>query len=146
MVTGGYAFLGSSGFGDHRGGVRVVDVMDPAKPGIVAEWITERFNFGPTGMGLWRDRLYVADAYRTLYALRIDGLPEEVRLTARLAGDDALYLAWPSTATDFTLESSADPTATIWQSVPGTPLLNGDKFEVTIPMDSPARFFRLRKP
>jgi hypothetical protein len=36
--------------------------------------------------------------------------------------------------------------ATTWNSVPGTPLLNGDEYELTLPFDGQARFFRLRKP
>lgn len=57
-----------------------------------------------------------------------------------------LVVTWPSTATGFVLEGSPDVPHTSWSSVPGTPQLNGDDYKLTVPLDSPARFFRLRKP
>jgi hypothetical protein len=138
--------VGSTGFHDDTGRVSVIHVGDPAHPQLVTEWIPpEHYDFGPSGIGLRRDRLYVADDYRTLYVLRIDGLPEEVRLRAQAAGDN-LRLTWPSTVTGFALQSSADPTVATWDPVPGTPQLIGDQYELAVPLDGPARLFRLRKP
>jgi hypothetical protein len=57
-----------------------------------------------------------------------------------------LVVTWPSTATGFVLEGSPEVTHTSWSPVPGTPRLNGDEFELSVPTDDPARYFRLRKP
>jgi len=57
-----------------------------------------------------------------------------------------LVVTWPSTATGFVLEGSPEVTPTSWSPVPGTPHLNGDDYELTVPIDGLARFFRLRKP
>lgn len=90
-------------------------------------------------------RVFIANGYRTLHVLRIHGLPEEVRLTAQADGD-SLRLRWSATASGFALEGSADPASKNWDPVPGTPQLNGDQYELAVPTDGPARFFRLRKP
>jgi hypothetical protein len=123
--------------------ISVIHVLDPSQPQLVAEWIPEN-SYGSPIVGFRRDRVYVADAIRTLSVLRIDGLPPEVRFT--VAGDDASTLAWPSTTAGFALESSISPTASTWDPVAGTAQLVGEEFQLIIPLDDPARLFRLRKP
>ncbi|MCW5551614.1 MAG: hypothetical protein KIS67_05535 [Verrucomicrobiae bacterium] len=122
-----------------------IDFRDPSNPLRVSEWTPTASTFSPAGSAVWRNHLYLADSDQTLLTFRINGLPEEIRLEV-LATTDELRLRWPATASGFALESSVVPTATTWDPVPGTPQLNGDDYELTVPMDGPARFFRLRKP
>ena len=65
-------------------------------------------------------------------------------ITAQRSGNN-LLINWPSTATGFNLEStpSLAPGAT-WTPVTGaTP--NGGQMQVSVPLDGPQRFFRLKK-
>jgi hypothetical protein len=81
-----------------------------------------------------------AAGFRGLRVFGIDLPPSEVRLSADFISG-GLRLTWSSTATGFALESSADPTATSWDPVPGAPELNGDEFELTIPTRRPGALF-----
>ena len=146
-VHGNYVFLGvETSLSDAlRAGLEVVDVTQPANPRLVSVWHNSYEVFFPRTVLISGNLIYLGESRRSLHVLRIDGLPEEVRLRAQAAGG-SLQLKWPVTATDFALESCGDPTSTTWEPVPGTPQLNGDDYELTVPPDSPARFFRLRKP
>ena len=148
-VVGNYVFL-APGFSVSEAGVttglEVVDVTQPAHPRLVSVWHNSyRDNYFPGTVLISGNLIYIGEAYRSLHVLRIYGLPQEVRLKAQIAGGD-LRLTWPSTATGLFLENSADPTAAIWDPVPGTPQLNGAEYEMTFPTDGPAQFYRLRKP
>ncbi len=123
----------------------VVETSDPATPRLITDWISNLASCYGGDLVVAGNSIYLNNPEWGLQILRIDGLPEEVRLLAQAAGDK-LGLMWPSTATGFALESTADPKATVWELVPGTPQLNGDNHELIIPIDGPARYFRLRKP
>jgi hypothetical protein len=60
---------------------------------------------------------------------------------------DNLVITWPDTAQGFQLESSAvlGPGAT-WTVVSDGAPATGGLFRVTVPLDQPARFLRLRRP
>jgi hypothetical protein len=126
----------------------VIDLSNPASPQWVDTYTTR--TYGRTAgygghVAVFGPHVYMMKGEWGLEILRLATTVDPVGLSARMTGD-TLTLAWPSTATGFALESSAEPTATIWDPVPGTPELKGDDYELTVPTESPVRFFRLRKP
>ena len=75
------------------------------------------------------------------WALQGDsGLP---RLSIRLADGNSVVLSWPNPSIGYQLEQSS---ATGWTEVTQTPGITAGHKEVTLPIDAPYRFFRLRKP
>jgi len=68
--------------------------------------------------------------------------PPSLALTAT-AG--TLQLRWPETP-GFSLEETTDLTIGSWSAVTNTPTLNENINSLTLSMEGPARFFRLRKP
>jgi hypothetical protein len=58
-------------------------------------------------------------------------------------GDGSILLSWPSSR-PCALERSANPAVGPWESVNCTPVLNGDRFEVTQPVGGVFYAFRLR--
>lgn len=139
-VAHGYAWLVG------RLGLEGVDVSNPQSLSAAFLWEPpDPTEWSPQQITVSDRHVFIADSYRTLHVLRIDGLPEEIRLEV-LATTDELRLRWPATASGFALESSTSLGSPTWDPVPGTPQLNGDAFEIAVPKDGPARFFRLRKP
>jgi hypothetical protein len=100
------------------------------------------FSMDVAGSG---DYLYVAEGNWMLRVLQMSTVPENVPLSVE-SEVGALILKWPATATAYLLESSADPTAPIWDPVAGTTQLVGEEYQLIVPIDDPTRFFRLRKP
>jgi hypothetical protein len=143
LISGQYAYLNAGQ------GVRVIDISDPTNPSVVGSYGADLsfdesllFSMDVAGSG---DYLYVAEGNWMLRVLQMSTVPENVPLSVE-SEVGALILKWPATATAYLLESSADPTAPIWDPVAGTTQSNGDQYEITVPADGPARFFRLRKP
>jgi hypothetical protein len=54
-------------------------------------------------------------------------------------------LSWPATGTNFVLEAKENVADTNWTVVSTNPSIVGDQCRVTNQIDSPARFFRLRR-
>jgi hypothetical protein len=54
-------------------------------------------------------------------------------------------LSWPATGTNFVLETKDDVAGTNWSVVSTNPSIVGDQCRITNQIDSPARFFRLRR-
>jgi hypothetical protein len=65
------------------------------------------------------------------------------RLNISLGGGVAV--TWPTNATGFTLESAPNLAAQ-FSAVTNAPVVSGTNYEVTVPADAPAQFFRLRRP
>lgn len=70
--------------------------------------------------------------------------PVEPGLTAIISANN-LQLSWPDPDSSFTLEYNTDLAAGSWNPVGITPTSNGGTNSVTLPLDSNAKFFRLRK-
>lgn len=86
----------------------------------------------------------VAVAGGRAHSLAIVVDPEPV-LDVRLANGD-LQLSWPMWATDYLLESSADPTSVVsWTVEHGVPVIVDSSFVVTTDFSGDGRFFRLRQ-
>lgn len=142
FVNGKYAYVTGLNNGSH---IQLIDVSDPANPSKVAQYTRDYSEFLPLSVVRSGDHLYVADKPWFLQILRLDILPLNLRLNLTVAGDSML-IRWPSNTTGGVLERSSSLLGTAWDPVPGMPKLNGDEYELTVPVDGPARFFRLRKP
>ena len=125
------------------GGLHVLDVSDPANPQQLGAYNTGEW--GGYGITVAGDQVFVAHSYSGLQIFRVDASAPAPQLLSAITDND-LRLRWPSAAAGFLLEASANATSSTWDPVPGTPQLNGDEYEMILPMDSPSRFFRLRKP
>jgi hypothetical protein len=121
------------------------DVSDPASPRLMGQMPAGAYVDGAAALTVVDDHVYLASRVEGLRIFRIDPADLVPQLVIGVTGND-LHLRWPSTVTGFELESSASLGSTTWDPVPGTPQLNGEEFELTVPMDGPARLFRLRKP
>jgi len=70
---------------------------------------------------------------------------EAPSLSTRISGNN-LVISWPASATGYALESSgALGTGVNWTAVGGA-VQNGSNMEVTVPLSTGNRFFRLKKP
>src|SRR5438046_8999727 len=68
-------------------------------------------------------------------------------LAIRSADSQTVQITWASAAAGFALEeTSAAGSANAWNQVNVTPVLNADRFTVSIPISAGNRFFRLRQP
>jgi len=67
------------------------------------------------------------------------------RLQIQVSERAEVQLSWPATATEFTLEETAD-LSPVWlsQGMLTAPKLSGDSYRVTLPAYGAKRFFRLR--
>ena len=59
--------------------------------------------------------------------------------------EEAVTLSWPATGSNFVVEAKENVAGTNWSVVSTNPALVGDQCRVTNQIDSPARFFRLRR-
>ena len=69
--------------------------------------------------------------------------PPTLSVTRR---NDEIVLAWPSAATDFSLESADELPPTQWRPATPPPVVSQDQFVVTNLTSGAAAFYRLRKP
>lgn len=127
------------------GGLQVFDVSDPTNPSLLGQMHTGAYVPQSAAIAVVDDHVYLASRVKGLQIFRIESVVAGPQLSVELIGKD-LLLRWPSTATGFTPESNTDPTSTTWDPVHGTPQVNGDQYELAVPTDGPALFFRLRKP
>ena len=81
--------------------------------------------------------------YSNAVALLMRPAPE-IRLHAA-HGPGGVELSWPLPGAAFKMEASADP-GLGWSEIPVTVQTNGDSLTATLPVDQPARFFRLKGP
>jgi hypothetical protein len=56
-----------------------------------------------------------------------------------------LEISWPQSASGFSLYTSSDLITGTWQNVAAIPVINGDRFQVTLPATASRNFFRLQK-
>jgi len=68
-----------------------------------------------------------------------------IRLAAART-NEALALSWPLPYTNFVLEAATDLVSSAWQPVGAATTTIGARCEVTVPLNTAQRFFRLRKP
>jgi hypothetical protein len=61
------------------------------------------------------------------------------------AGGNTIVLAWPTTATNYSLESSTSLIPDSWAPVLPVPVVVGDKYTVTNTMSGGVKFYRLKK-
>jgi hypothetical protein len=125
----------------------------------VADWNTAVVNNGPSVVSF--DVLaHLAASNTVTFSLGADVPTPETSLRPQLAtltvtrpatGLPTLtwaadgILAWPTNATGFVLESTGDLTGGGWNPVTNTPAVNGGQFTVTVDLNSPQRFYRLKK-
>jgi hypothetical protein len=60
--------------------------------------------------------------------------------------DSSVTVSWPFPSTGFILESTTSLSTPNWQPAGDAPIRNDDRWEVTVPLGEPERYFRLRKP
>jgi hypothetical protein len=60
--------------------------------------------------------------------------------------DISVTVSWPFPSTGFILESTTSLSAPNWQPGGDPPIRNNNRWEVTVPLGEPERYFRLRKP
>jgi hypothetical protein len=68
------------------------------------------------------------------------------RLTIAPASTGNVRLLWPTNAAGFNLEASTNLVTTIWSDILPVPVVIGTNNVVTNVMDTPRKFYRLRKP
>ena len=61
-------------------------------------------------------------------------------------GSRAIILSWVQSAANFVPESAPRLPWTNWQSLVAVTTTNNGRFEITVPLDQPERYFRLRRP
>jgi hypothetical protein len=61
-------------------------------------------------------------------------------------GNGQVKLSWSTRLVGFTLEWKENLATGSWSSVPGTPIVEGDRFTVTIPDSGATKYFHLRGP
>jgi thiol-disulfide isomerase/thioredoxin len=81
--------------------------------------------------------------YSNAVALLMRPAPE-IRLGAAL-NPGGIKLSWPLSAAAFKVEASAGPISG-WDEISVSVQTNGESITTTLPVDQPARFFRLKKP
>jgi hypothetical protein len=76
-------------------------------------------------------------------------LVEEACAPERLSVDPSgtnVFISWSASGCDFVLEATTTlPETNAWTVVTNVPVLNGDRYAVTLPVAEPAGFFRLRR-
>lgn len=70
---------------------------------------------------------------------------QNVRLDIANKNQSAI-ISWPFTTAGFVLESTTNLLQTNWSRASEAPSTNGSRLEISTPLASPQRFFRLRKP
>ncbi len=94
-------------------------------------------------------RLYDGRLTSDQIALDYRNGPDTLTLAVNLAqsnAGNAVTLSWPSYALGFTLESSAALGGVAsWTTVPQSPSLQNDRWQVTLPATNSSRFFRLSR-
>jgi hypothetical protein len=124
--------------------LNILDVSDPANPQRLLEWRCPFDNGDHGDLQVAGNLIYLSNPEWGIQTLRIDGLPVEARLSASIA-DNELVLKWPLNATNYVLESSANSAGPSWEPVTGDPQEMAGGYELTVPVDGAAHFFRLRK-
>ncbi len=71
--------------------------------------------------------------------------PANFRLAVKAAGQGLILLQWPTACGNCVLEKSLAPNGPDWQQVAATPTQDGDNWTVTVPVEIPQAFFRLRQ-
>jgi hypothetical protein len=56
-----------------------------------------------------------------------------------------IIISWPAAATGFTLKAADELTTATWTTVLQSPVLDNDRYTVTLPIDAERRFYRLEK-
>ena len=101
--------------------------------------------FDSTWIGVWQ----FAKPPRPPLEVVVDNLEYDVydspALTVSSSGQ-VLVFSWPVSSTAFELESapSLSPEA-VWETIPTTPIVNGDRQTVTLDATATAQFFRLKQ-
>ncbi len=60
--------------------------------------------------------------------------------------DTTATISWPAPSTGFVLESAANLGAPDWRTAAEVPTTHNGRWEVTVSLDQPGRYFRLHKP
>ena len=78
--------------------------------------------------------------------ITVDGLEAPPSLTIQASGS-SLEIMWPTSATGFSLYCSSNLTpSAVWAAVTNTPIIQGDEWMVTMPINEALPFFRLQNP
>lgn len=72
--------------------------------------------------------------------------PPRPQLTIAPASTGSVRLLWPTNPAGFNLEASTNLSTNIWSDILPAPLVTGTNNVVTNAMDTPRKFYRLRKP
>ena len=62
-----------------------------------------------------------------------------------LLSANGIVLSWPAAATGFNLETTVQLSPASWLPVANPPIGSGNDFTLTLPVESGARFYRLKK-
>ena len=60
--------------------------------------------------------------------------------------DTTAIISWPAPSTGFVLESATNLGAPDWRTAAEVPTTNNGRWEITVSLDQPGRYFRLHKP
>lgn len=66
-------------------------------------------------------------------------------LTVSLVGDNHLRIVWPTSASGYSLETTANPASLSWTTVTNASTVVGDQFTVILDASAVQAFYRLRK-
>jgi hypothetical protein len=128
-----------------------VDVQVPTPPpkgltSLVPDSGAPIVGFDSAWIGVWQ---WVARPPRPPLEVVVDNLEYDVYDSPALSvstSGQALVFSWPVSTTAFELESapSLSPEA-VWETIPTTPIVNGDRQTLTLDATTTAQFFRLKK-
>jgi hypothetical protein len=125
-----HCWLGKSLYAGDAGLAASIDEFRIYAGAFTAAQITADFNAGPNTVVLPPPSA---------------GTPTAPKLTASKSGNN-LVLTWPTSATGFSLQTSANlgPTAS-WGAAGGTPVVTNGVNQVTIPISTQDAFYRLKQ-
>ncbi len=103
-------------------------------------------SFAASGTVQWQVKATAGSATQTLAGvITVQAGPvADVPLTLTRSGG-LVTIAWPDTATGYSLESTPSLAVPAWQPVNETPQAGGGQFTVTVPTTQTEQYFRLRK-
>jgi hypothetical protein len=141
----------------YANGVRVVVNATPTGQGVkpvpssLVQWIIGHSENTASHGDSFRGALDDMRIYNRAFNLNdVEALYEAGNIQPPLSvgsTNGVITLSWPSWASDY-VPQSADAIAasgTVWNSVPGTPLLNGASRTLTITLGTGSKYYRLKK-
>lgn len=131
LSDGGYRFLGD-----------YLRDMYPTGSQYVFDW---KFSAPTNGRVVWDGSADWGGGH--IWNLSVSNLTlvPQARLTFLWSGTTAFQVSWRTNFSDYVLEDASTIPAGGWSIVTNTPAATGNRYSVTLDMDAPQRFYRLRK-